>query len=41
MIECPNCNGSCGWIEPMGGLWVECDECQGSGYVNDDEDEDE
>lgn len=38
IIDCPKCDGLGGWND-IDGVWVECDECEGSGYVDDEPDD--
>ena len=37
---CPECNGECGHIDEDR-FWVDCEECDGSGEVEDDDDPDD
>jgi DnaJ-class molecular chaperone len=40
VIDCPKCDGRGGWND-IDGMWVECRECDGTGYVDSDEDRDD
>jgi hypothetical protein len=35
-ITCPECDGSKGWLT-IDGTWMLCDQCDGKGYVDEDE----
>jgi DnaJ-class molecular chaperone len=36
LIDCPKCDGFGGWMN-IDGTYVECEECNGEGFVDDDE----
>lgn len=41
LVDCPKCDGFGGWTD-IDGLWVECEDCDGHGFVDDEaEDDDE
>jgi DnaJ-class molecular chaperone len=39
-VTCPECDGNKGWSN-VDGFWVECEKCLGTGYVDEDELEDD
>jgi len=38
-IYCPDCDGERGHLDPWN-FWIECETCGGTGYVDDESDED-